>query len=79
MPNRISKVLIVGQGRRPGTYEEPDLDFGEEERVTWEADMKYTRRPKSTPESRRPKMVVPEGPRRISTPDLPHPGTKWME
>ena len=81
MPDRISKVLVVGQGRRPGTYEEPaDVDLGRGgERMTWGADMKFSRRPKSTPDGRRPRMVVPEAPRRISTPDLPHPGTKWME
>lgn len=90
MPDRVSKVLVVGQGRRPGTYQEPDLsDFGGGggiggggggDRMTFEADMRYSRRPKSTPERWRPRMVaVPEAPRRVSTPDLAHPGTRWMD
>ncbi len=102
IPHRISKVLVVGQGRRPGTYEQPP-DVGgcggggsdvavTADRMTLGADLRFSkqqqRRPQSTPAAAAAAgscgrgsrlLVVPEAPRRISTPDLPHPGTKWMD
>ena len=136
MPHRISKVTVVGQGRRPGTYEQPPgiddninnkidnnkIDFGgglgdskshhnrsmTTTTATLEADLRFSnnnsinstgsgngtgngngrQRPKSQPlmDARRAARMsmmmmgmIPEAPRRISTPDLPHPGTKWMD
>lgn len=146
MPHRISKVTVVGQGRRPGTYEQPPgiedninnkivdnkIDFGgggggdfnagkphhnrsmTTTTATLEADLRFSnsncindtkrisinnstsngnngrQRPKSQPlmDARRAARMsmmmqgmIPETPppRRISTPDLPHPGTKWMD